>query len=99
LLNTLASRPPKWFARCSPPVFALDTGCIKVGSNEKNRALYREASRAKQAAGLPASWSVHVPPAVLAERDRALAMERTPNQEILGDPIPGRSALDRRRAP
>jgi hypothetical protein len=31
------------------------------------------------------------------ERDRALGAERSPNQEILGDPLPGRAALDRRQ--
>lgn len=32
----------------------------------------------------------------LAERDRALSYEPTPNHIILGDPPPGRSALERR---
>lgn len=41
---------------------------------------------------------IHRPPAeVLAERDRILFVDRTPNQEVLGDPLPGRSALDRMR--
>jgi len=31
---------------------------------------------------------------VLAERDAASAAELTPNMAILGDPLPGRSALD-----
>lgn len=41
-----------------------------------------------------------VPPEVLAERDRRIAREmaapRTPNHVHLGDPAPGRSALDMR---
>lgn len=38
------------------------------------------------------------PPAhVIAERDRAYAAEQTPNQHWLGDPLPGRSALERSR--
>ena len=31
---------------------------------------------------------------VLAERDAATAAELTPNMAVLGDPLPGRSALD-----
>jgi hypothetical protein len=39
---------------------------------------------------------VSVPASVFAERDRALGAPRSPNQEVLGDPLPGRAALDRR---
>jgi hypothetical protein len=35
-----------------------------------------------------------VPQEVLAERDAAWANEVTPNMAVLGDPLPGRSALD-----
>jgi hypothetical protein len=31
---------------------------------------------------------------VLAEREAAFAAELTPNMAVLGDPLPGRSALD-----
>ena len=34
------------------------------------------------------------PAEVLAEREAALAAELTPNMVVLGDPLPGRSALD-----
>jgi hypothetical protein len=34
------------------------------------------------------------PGEVLAERESAWAAELTPNMVILGDPLPGRSALD-----
>ena len=34
------------------------------------------------------------PAEVLAEREAACAAELTPNMMILGDPLPGRSALD-----
>ena len=37
-----------------------------------------------------------VPAAVLAERAQRLAVEPTINQLLLGDPLPGRSALDQR---
>lgn len=36
------------------------------------------------------------PAHVLAERERCMAYEPTPNILILGDPVPGRSALDQR---
>jgi hypothetical protein len=38
-----------------------------------------------------------VPREVLAERDAARTAELTPNMAVLGDPLPGRSALDARR--
>lgn len=38
-----------------------------------------------------------VTPAAVAERDRAYSAPRTIEQVILGDPLPGRSALDRMR--
>ena len=34
------------------------------------------------------------PGEVLAEREAAWAAELTPNMAVLGDPLPGRSALD-----
>jgi hypothetical protein len=34
------------------------------------------------------------PGEVLAEREAAWAVELTPNMMVLGDPLPGRSALD-----
>jgi hypothetical protein len=37
-----------------------------------------------------------VPPEVIADRDYAYAAEPNPNIAILGDPLPGRSALDRK---
>jgi hypothetical protein len=36
------------------------------------------------------------PREVLAEREAAWAAELTPNMVVLGDPLPGRSALDAR---
>jgi hypothetical protein len=34
---------------------------------------------------------------VVAEREAAWAAELTPNMVVLGDPLPGRSALDAKR--
>jgi hypothetical protein len=62
--------------------------------NERTRRECLEAARTKKAAGLPSPVNVRVPDAVLAERDRALGAMRTPNMEVLGDPLPGRAALD-----
>jgi len=39
-----------------------------------------------------------VSPEAVAERDQAFTVELTPGQALLGDPLPGRSALDRMRA-
>jgi hypothetical protein len=39
-----------------------------------------------------------IPHAVAAERDAALSAPLSPDQLLLGDPLPGRSALDRKRA-
>ena len=59
--------------------------------------LYR--ARGGKANGLrPYVASTVVPGAVEAERTAALASPRTPDQLLLGDPLPGRSALDKKRA-
>jgi hypothetical protein len=40
----------------------------------------------------------HIPAAVLEDRDRRAGLQPTTlNQLVLGDPLPGRSALDSRR--
>jgi hypothetical protein len=44
--------------------------------------------------GHPITLFRQAPPEVLAERDAAWASEVTPNIVVLGDPLPGRSALD-----
>lgn len=44
-------------------------------------------------------WAGHnpkVPEEVEAERRKAIEADRTPNMIALGDPLPGRSALERR---
>lgn len=40
---------------------------------------------------------VDVPAEALAERERAASIVPTIHQALLGDPLPGRSALDKRR--
>jgi hypothetical protein len=60
----------------------------------RERARYAERV-ARLRAGL-VEPSFKPPPAhVMAERDRAYAVEPTPNMIVLGDPLPGRSALER----
>jgi hypothetical protein len=51
----------------------------------------RAARRAVFCAGRP-----KIPSHVLEDRDRRLGLELTLNQQILGDPCAGRSALDTR---
>jgi hypothetical protein len=43
-----------------------------------------------------AGHNVDIPDAVAKERLRALNADRTANMMLLGDPLPGRSALERR---
>jgi hypothetical protein len=52
-----------------------------------------EPTELRQAAGLS-----RIPPSeVWAEREAACRAELTPNMAVLGDPLPGRSALDAKR--
>jgi hypothetical protein len=57
------------------------------------RALRRRFSEETEL-GHPITLFRQAPPEVLAERDAAWASELTPNIVVLGDPLPGRSALD-----
>ena len=47
--------------------------------------------------GNPIALFRQAPREVLAERDAAWASELTPNKAVLGDPLPGRSALDAKK--
>ncbi len=57
----------------------------------------RRIARAERRKGIK-SHVVECPPsaAVLAERDRVYAQPLTPNMLCLGDPLPGRRAIDQR---
>ena len=61
------------------------------------RVRYRETTRTKKAADLGNVTMVVVPQCVLDERDHVLSQPRSLNQELLGDPLAGRSVLDRRQ--
>jgi alkanesulfonate monooxygenase SsuD/methylene tetrahydromethanopterin reductase-like flavin-dependent oxidoreductase (luciferase family) len=70
---------------------------------ERRRARrdYMRRYRARKGKGdsiRPYVMATVVPCAVEAEREAVLAAPRTPDQLLLGDPLPGRSALDRKIA-
>lgn len=51
----------------------------------------------KLGCGVKFDGSVYVPPHILEERERALSIAPSITAAIFGDPLPGRSALDRKR--
>lgn len=63
---------------------------------EKSRN-YRLDHKPHHMGGDMPSATFRVPESVLAERERVTLAPLTINQAILGDPPPGRSALDKRR--
>lgn len=66
---------------------------------ERNYARHDDKLPAKQIGRYGwAGGNAKVPPEVEAERRRAIEADRTPNMIALGDPLPGRSALERRNA-
>ena len=70
---------------------------------ERRRArrdyMQRYRARGGKPVGLrPYVAATVIPRAVEEEREAVLAAPRTPNQLLLGDPLPGRSALDRKNA-
>ncbi len=72
----------------------------KARRNERDRAMRRENKKVlaeMRAAGvLPPAYSKQPPDHVIAERDRVMAAPREMSAIAFGDPLPGRSALDRR---
>ena len=70
---------------------------------ERRRArreyMRRYRARGGKPLGLrPYTTTVVVPCEVAEEREIVLSADRTPGQILLGDPLPGRSALDRKKA-
>lgn len=69
----------------------------------KRRASRRESSRRLRSKQLPLAKVIHpevycrpvVPHDVLFERQRALSQTQSVSAFLMGDPLPGRSALDR----
>ncbi len=72
----------------------------KARHNERDRAMRRENNNViaeMRAAGVLApAYSKQPPDHVIAERDAAIAAPRGMSAIAFGDPLPGRSALDRR---
>ncbi len=60
----------------------------------------KETTSLLRASGVMADAYSRAPPdSVIAERDRAIAAPRNLNAILAGDPLPGRSALDRMSRP
>jgi hypothetical protein len=55
---------------------------------------FRKWSAEEMELGLTIAMFRAAPNEVLAEREAAWGAELTPNMAVLGDPLPGRSALD-----
>ena len=55
---------------------------------------FRKCSAEEMELGRTIAMFRAAPNEVLAEREAASAAELTPNMAVLGDPLPGRSALD-----
>ena len=55
---------------------------------------FRKWSAEEKEPGLTIAMFRAAPNEVLAEREAAWGAELTPNMAVLGDPLPGRSALD-----
>jgi hypothetical protein len=62
------------------------------------RARERDESVARAAHDTREFARPRVDPAALAERDRRMSVVPTLDQRFFGDPLPGRSALDQKRA-
>ncbi len=75
----------------------------KARRNERDGAMRRENNKViaeMRAAGvMPPAYSKQPPDHVIAERDAAVAAPREMSAIAFGDPLPGRSALDRRTRP
>lgn len=61
--------------------------------------VWRAPKRIESGGGRPVAYvdpeAVRIDPGVLAERERALEAEPDLTRRLMGDPLPGRSALDR----
>ena len=62
--------------------------------HRQRESIRQVAERVQQQHRSPVSILSRAPAEVLDERDAARAAELTPNMAVLGDPLPGRSALD-----
>lgn len=71
-----------------------------VYENRKRRRRLKKADRSSPDPGNSVRDKILIPREVLFDRDRRMAMApRNLTAALLGDPLPGRSALDRRGGP
>ena len=87
-----------WGTRCA--IGRTRSPQAKARRNERDRAMRQRDKQTMaelRAAGiLPVAYSRQPPDHVIAERDAAIAAPRELSAVAFGDPLPGRSALDRR---
>ncbi len=85
------------FPRREAVAFAAERARAQELNRERRRAELAEGRKAVRAAHAEQSSSGRVPAAVLADRDRRAGLSaRDTTALLLGDPLPGYSALERR---
>lgn len=89
IAETLSRTPSSVISR-------IDFVTMPAERRQKVRDRINEYQRSFRAVGLV---TIHCRPSVdlLEERDRLLSLPRPLTAELMGDPLPGRSALDRRQ--
>ena len=71
---------------------------LHVSEDRVKMKFANESARLRMESGEP-KRNAGPPNAVLIERDRATSVEVSLTAAVMGDPLPGRSALDKRRSP
>jgi hypothetical protein len=85
--------PSPDFRTIAPQLVTMLESTLQHDRGVMMRAFRRWSSEEREP-GHPIALFRQAPRDVLAERDSAWASEWTPNMVVLGDPLPGRSALD-----
>ena len=67
------------------------------GRARRNGTLIRRPREVISQPSMHMVKAISVPLSAVAERDRVFSLMPTIHQRLLGDPLPGRSALDKRR--
>ncbi len=90
-----------WGAHCAIGRTRSPEAMARRKEREQARRLAdKETTATLRASGALADAYSRAPPdSVIEERDRAIAAPRNLNAILAGDPLPGRSALDRRSRP
>lgn len=71
---------------------------LHISEDRVKMKFANDAAKLRMERGEPVRKNGVVPNSVLLERDRAKARPITLTAEIFGDPLPGRSALDKKRS-